>query len=334
MTTRIRSLSLTTIVLLLFASAPLHASEGGKIGSVDVGDEGHRADEHLSRRRSGSSASDRQPCDMSGWAKIEFGQTRVVTVRRPDGSAWTGRTGRLERLVFDKDIASSIRREGTGPSPSPGSIESAMAYFQDLGMRLPMACLPDLPVGGWAHTISYDLPPCGRAPREPQRRPGGRSDGWRGEQPLLKDASPKATGEPFLAQPTEQFSAEARFRFAFSPGRARNPLAPSASAAELPRRPGVSRDTGREGEGPGATLPLVHAHLIRPGAGGGSGWRERRRFSRAERGRWLCWRRREVGSRGADLQLYGGAAASARERGGGQRWCVRRAGRGRLGIGH
>ena len=35
MTTRIRSLSLTTIALLLLASAPLHASQAGKTGSVD-----------------------------------------------------------------------------------------------------------------------------------------------------------------------------------------------------------------------------------------------------------------------------------------------------------
>jgi len=251
MTTRMRSLSLTTIVLLLLASAPLHASEGGKIGSVDA--QAMKVIERMSAFLAGvqkfSVTIDIAYDIVQEWGqKIEFGETRVVTVRRPDRIRVDGkdRDGSESGLVFDgKDIAVfDLAEKVYATVAKPGSIESAMAYFsQDLGMRLPMAGVlsPDLPkvVAGWAHTVSYVEPATiAGVPCDHLSLSGDWEDVqmWvaQGDKPLLQRmviTYKRAEGQPqFSAQLRDwNLSAEAPDSlFAFSPpeGAAKIPFAP------------------------------------------------------------------------------------------------------------
>ena len=76
--------------------------------------------------------------------KIEFGETRVVTVRRPDRLRidTTDRDGSKSGVVFDgTDIAVfDLKDKVYATTAKPGSIDDTISYFiNDLGMKLPMA---------------------------------------------------------------------------------------------------------------------------------------------------------------------------------------------------
>ena len=96
--------------------------------------------------------------------KIEFGETRAVTLRRPDRIRvdTTDRNGALSGLVFDgQQISAFDSKENVYATVAkPGSLDGAIAYFvNDLGMRLPMAGVlserfPET-VKGWAKDIAY-----------------------------------------------------------------------------------------------------------------------------------------------------------------------------------
>lgn len=78
--------------------------------------------------------------------KIEFGETRKLTLRRPDRLKveTTDRDGAVSGVVFDgKEIAAfDVADKVYATTPQPGSLEQALTYFvDDLGMRLPMASI-------------------------------------------------------------------------------------------------------------------------------------------------------------------------------------------------
>ena len=76
--------------------------------------------------------------------KIEFGETRKVTVRRPDHARidTTKRDGTVSGFVFDgKQIAVfNVQDKVYATAAKPGTLDEAIAYFiNDLDMRLPLA---------------------------------------------------------------------------------------------------------------------------------------------------------------------------------------------------
>jgi hypothetical protein len=78
--------------------------------------------------------------------KLEFGETRVLTLRRPDRLrvATTDRDGAVSGVVFDgREIAAfNLQDKVYATTAQPGSIDDAIAHFvDDLGMRLPMAAI-------------------------------------------------------------------------------------------------------------------------------------------------------------------------------------------------
>lgn len=102
---------------------------------------------------------------VQNWGqKIEFGETRVLTVRRPDRIRvdTTDRDGSKSGVVFDgTDIAVfDLQEKVYATTPKPGSLDGALAYLvDDLGVRLPMGPIlrGRLPqsVKEWAHGIRY-----------------------------------------------------------------------------------------------------------------------------------------------------------------------------------
>lgn len=76
--------------------------------------------------------------------KVEFGETRKVTLRRPDRlrAEITDRDGSTNGLVFDgKQItAYDLKAKVYATEPQPGSLDKAIDHFvDDLGMDFPLA---------------------------------------------------------------------------------------------------------------------------------------------------------------------------------------------------
>ncbi len=96
--------------------------------------------------------------------KLEFGETRQVTLRRPDRFKVdiTDRDGAVSGVVFDgREIAAfNVQDKVYATTPRPGTLDDAIAHFvDDLGMRLPMAAifqgrLAD-DVKTWAREVRY-----------------------------------------------------------------------------------------------------------------------------------------------------------------------------------
>jgi hypothetical protein len=85
-------------------------------------------------------------------AKIEFGERRVMTIRRPDRAHIdvTRRDGTHRGLVFDgkKLAVFDVEEKVYATAEKPGTIDAAFDYYKnDLGMRLPLSELlaVDLP---------------------------------------------------------------------------------------------------------------------------------------------------------------------------------------------
>jgi len=94
--------------------------------------------------------------------KLEFGEQRMVTVRRPDSLRvdTTDRDGSSEVLVFDGRQLTVYRSAGNtwGSIALPGNIDQALQVVTgQLGMRMPMSRMLGSgfgsEVGAWAHTI-------------------------------------------------------------------------------------------------------------------------------------------------------------------------------------
>ncbi len=96
--------------------------------------------------------------------KLEFGETRVVTVRRPDRLRvdTTDRDGSKSGVVFNgKEIAAfNVNDKVYATTPQPGTLDESIAHFVNvLGMRFPMAAILQGHVAkdakGWAREIRY-----------------------------------------------------------------------------------------------------------------------------------------------------------------------------------
>lgn len=168
MTRRIRALPwLATGLLLVLPAAP-------PAGAADTGaDTGRKQAVEVIQRMSSFLAGTKQFSVtieigydvVQEWGqKIEFGETRTVTVRRPDRIRvdTTDRNGAASGLLFDgKAItAYDVKENVYATAATPGSLEGAIDYFvDDLGMRLPMAGVlserfPKL-VEQWADDVAY-----------------------------------------------------------------------------------------------------------------------------------------------------------------------------------
>ena len=82
--------------------------------------------------------------------KIEFGERRELTLRRPDRAHVTRRDGARRGLLFDGQqlTAFDLDEKVYATIPKPGTVDAAFAYFAgDLAMRLPLRELfaSDLP---------------------------------------------------------------------------------------------------------------------------------------------------------------------------------------------
>lgn len=193
--------------------------------------------------------------------KIEFGETRVVTVRRPERLRieTTNRDGSVSSVVFDgREIAAfDLKDKVYATVARPGSLDDAIAYFvDDLGMRLPMAAILQGRIAqdakGWAREVHYvEVSTIAGVPCDHVALHGDWEDVqlWiaRGDRPLLQRiviTYTRAEGKPqFWAQLGNwNLSAEVPDSvFAFTP---------PAGAAKIPfkpRRPGPGGPT--EGAG-------------------------------------------------------------------------------------
>ena len=96
--------------------------------------------------------------------KLEFGETRTLTLRRPDRFKVeaTDRNGAVSGVVFDgREItAFDLKDKVYATTPQPGSLDDAVTRIvDDLGMRLPMAAIFQgrlaKDVKSWAREVHY-----------------------------------------------------------------------------------------------------------------------------------------------------------------------------------
>ena len=154
------------VLLLLLSTPAARAQEGGAEGSEAQAMQSiQRMSDFLSGTKQFSVTIEIGYDVVQDWGqKIEFGETRAVTIRRPDRLRveTTDRNGAASGVVFDgKEIAAfDLKEKVYATAAKPGSLDDAIAYFvNDLGMRLPMATIVSgrLPqfVKGWANDVAY-----------------------------------------------------------------------------------------------------------------------------------------------------------------------------------
>jgi hypothetical protein len=180
--------------------------------------------------------------------KLEFGESRAVTVRRPDRLRveTTDRDGSVSGVVFDgREItAFNVNDKVYATTPHPGTLDDAIAYFvDDLDMRLPMASILQGRIAkdakGWARNVRYvDQGTIAGVPCDHVALHGDWEDVqlWiaRGDKPLLQRlviTYTRAEGKP-------QFSAQLR-DWNLSPNAADAVFAftPPAGAAKIGFKP-------------------------------------------------------------------------------------------------
>jgi hypothetical protein len=138
--------SATGLLLLLLTSPARSAGEGGTV-DVAAMKSIERMSEFLASAKQFTVTIDIGYDVVQEWGqKVEFGETRVVTVRRPDGLRveTTNRDGSVSGVLFDgKEIAAfDLKDKVYATTPRPGSLDDAIAHFvNDLGMKLPMAAV-------------------------------------------------------------------------------------------------------------------------------------------------------------------------------------------------
>src|SRR5262245_25898105 len=157
------------VALTLLLSSPSARAQEGKSTKSNIDEQAmaaiKRTSDFLSSQKQFSLTVDIGFDTVQDWGqKIEYGETRRVTVRRPDRFRvdTTDRDGSVSVLVFDgKELAYFDSADNAYATVAkPGSINDAAAYFaNDLGMRLPMGAilsgqLPQI-VANWAQTVRY-----------------------------------------------------------------------------------------------------------------------------------------------------------------------------------
>ena len=213
--------SATALVLLL--SNPARSAPEGEAAKETINAEAmkslERLNDFLARAKQFSVTAEIGYDVVQDWGqKIEFGETRVLTVRRPDRLRvdTTDRDGSKSGVVFDgTDIAVfNLQDKVYATANKPGSIDNAISYFVDeLAMRLPLAPIlqGNLPqsVKEWAREVRYvGQETIGGVPSDHVAIHGDWEDVqfWiaRGDQPLLQRmviTYTRAEGKPqFWAQ--------------------------------------------------------------------------------------------------------------------------------------
>ena len=214
-----------------------------------------RMNDYLARAKQFSVTADIGYDVVQEWGeKIEFGETRVLTVRRPNDLRvdTTDRDGTKSGVVFDgKDISVfDLQGKVYATAAKPGSLDNAISYFvDDLGMRLPMAPilrgrLPQM-VKEWAHDVRYvGQESIAGVPCDHVAMQGEWEDVqmWiaRGDQPLLQRmvvTYTRAEGKPQFWGQFEKWNLTADIPdslFVFQPaeGAAPIPFKPRRSAAQ------------------------------------------------------------------------------------------------------
>jgi hypothetical protein len=157
----LRSLA-AALSLMLLAIPAVHAADEGREKALKV--IGGMSDFLGKTKQFGVTIEIAYDVVQDWGQKIEFGETRTLTVRRPDRIRieTTDRNGAVSGLVFDgQQIAAFDTNENVyATAEKPGSLDGAIAYFVgDLGMRLPMAGvlserLPEI-VKDWADDVAY-----------------------------------------------------------------------------------------------------------------------------------------------------------------------------------
>jgi hypothetical protein len=139
------------MVLLLLLAGPARSARDDKMASPSVDAEAmksiERMSDFLTRAKQFKVTIDVGYDIVQEWGqKIEFGETRELTVRRPDRLRvdTTNRDGAKSGVVFDgSEIAAfDMKDKVYATVAKPGSLDDAVSYFvDDLGMRLPMAAV-------------------------------------------------------------------------------------------------------------------------------------------------------------------------------------------------
>lgn len=139
---------LAMAVTLLLFGVPISAQEGGA-ANPEIEEQAmvilKKTADLLSQAKHFSFTADVGFDVRQDWGqKIEFGETRTVTVRRPDRVRvdTTRRDGSTGSFIFDgKDLVFFNSQENAYATVAkPGSLDDAIAYFlNDLGMQLPLA---------------------------------------------------------------------------------------------------------------------------------------------------------------------------------------------------
>jgi hypothetical protein len=162
----LRRVVLAAVLVLASAAGNVRAGEGA---DPNVDAEAMRSVERMSELLAKTAAFsvtlDVGYDVVQAWGqKIEFGETRMLTVRRPDRLRvdTTERDGSKSGVVFDgRQIAAFDVSDGVyATAPQPGTLDDAIAHFvDDLGMRLPMAPILQGRLAGeargWAREIRY-----------------------------------------------------------------------------------------------------------------------------------------------------------------------------------
>jgi hypothetical protein len=142
----LRSIISATALVLLLTSPAQSAGDDGTIDAAAMKSI-ERMSEFLASAKQFTVTIDIGYDVVQEWGqKVEFGETRVVTVRRPDGLRveTTNRDGSVSGVLFDgKEIAVfDLKDKVYATEARPGSLDDAIAHFvNDLGMRLPMAAV-------------------------------------------------------------------------------------------------------------------------------------------------------------------------------------------------
>lgn len=161
---RFWSLVAMTVFLLSLNHPALSARAEGNV-DAEAMTSIERMSEFLAKTKQFSVTIDMAYDIVQEWGqKIEFGETRVVTVRRPDHLRVdvTNRDGSKNGVVFDgKEItAFNVTDKFYATTAKPGSIEDTISYFvKDLGMKLPLTQLIANRMAQdakeWAHEVRY-----------------------------------------------------------------------------------------------------------------------------------------------------------------------------------
>jgi len=219
MTARPTVLLPTAVLLLLLLGGPANAGQQADKGGDQATASIQRMSDFLAATKQFGVTIETGYDVVQDWGqKIEFGETRVVTVRRPDHIRvdTTDREGSTSGLVFDgKQIAFfDTSDKAYATLAKPGSLDAAISYFvNDLGMRLPMAGflsvrLPQM-LSDWANNVAYvDQSTIAGVPCDHVALSGNWEDiqMWiaRGDKPLLQRlviTYKRAEGQPqFWAQ--------------------------------------------------------------------------------------------------------------------------------------